>query len=160
MFGQEQQDLTAEARRGLPGGFVELPAGVTHYELQGKADAGTVVLIHGNAAPLVTWDRTIGPLSDAGFRVLRYDLFGHGFSDRPDLRTYDRRFYNTQLADLLDALGIASPVGMVGTSQGGSIAACFAAENPGAVSRLALLAPFFDEFMGSGSVLSGSWWRR
>jgi pimeloyl-ACP methyl ester carboxylesterase len=132
---------------------VDLPAGVTHYELRGEAHAGTVVLIHGNAAPSVTWDRTIGPLCDAGFRVLRYDLFGHGLSDRPDLRTYDRRFYNTQLADLLDALGIASPVRMVGTSQGGSIAACFAAENPGAVSRLALLAPFFDEFPGSGSAL-------
>lgn len=153
MFGREQQDLTAEARRGLPGGFVELPAGVTHYQLRGEVDAGTVVLIHGNAAPSVTWDRTIGPLCAAGFRVLRYDLFGHGFSDRPDLRAYDRRFYNTQLADLLDALGISSPVGMVGTSQGGSIAACFAAENPGAVSRLALLAPFFDELPGSGSVL-------
>ena len=153
MFGPERLDLTAEVRRGLPGSFVELPAGVTHYELQGEADVGTVVLIHGNAAPSVTWDRTIGPLCDAGFRVLRYDLFGHGSSDRPDLRTYDRRFYNTQLADLLDALGIASPVRLVGTSQGGSIAACFAAENPGAVSRLALLAPLFDEFMGSGSLL-------
>ena len=153
MFGPERLDLTAEVRRGLPGSFVELPAGVTHYELQGEADAGTVVLIHGNAAPSVTWDRTIAPLRDAGLRVLRYDLFGHGFSDRPDLKTYDRRFYNTQLADLLDALGIASPVRLVGTSQGGSIAACFAAENPGAVSRLALLAPFFDELPGSGSVL-------
>jgi pimeloyl-ACP methyl ester carboxylesterase len=153
MFGPERQELTAEARRGLPGSFVELPAGVTHYDLRGEADAGTVVLIHGNAAPSVTWDRTVGPLCDAGFRVLRYDLFGHGFSDRPDLKTYDRRFYNTQLADLLDALGIASPVGMVGTSQGGSIAACFAAENPGMVSRIALLAPFFDELPGSGSVL-------
>ena len=120
MFGPERLDLTAEVRRGLPGGFVELPAGVTHYELQGEADVGTVVLIHGNAAPSVTWDRTIGPLCDAGFRVLRYDLFGHGFSDRPDLRTYDRRFYNTQLADLLDALGIASPVRVVGTSQAGA----------------------------------------
>ena len=153
MFGPERLDLTAEARRGLPGSFVQLPAGVTHYELRGEADAGTVVLIHGNAAPSVTWDRTIGPLCDAGFRVLRYDLFGHGFSDRPHRRTYDRRFYNTQLADLLNALGIASPIRLVGTSQGGSIAACFAAENPGAVSRLALLAPFFDEFPASGSVL-------
>jgi pimeloyl-ACP methyl ester carboxylesterase len=153
MFGPERLDLTDEVRRGLPGSFVGLPAGVTHYELQGEADAGTVVLIHGNAAPSVTWDRTIGPLCDAGFRVLRYDIFGHGFSDRPHLRTYDRRFYNTQLADLLTALGIASPIRLVGTSQGGRIAACFAAQNPGAVSRLALLAPLFDEFTGSGSVL-------
>jgi pimeloyl-ACP methyl ester carboxylesterase len=153
LSSKKRLDLTAATRRGLPGRFVELPAGVTHYELQGEADAETVVLIHGNAAPYVTWDRTIGPLRDAGFRVLRYDLFGHGYSDRPALKTYDREFYNTQLADVLDALGIASPVGMVGSSQGGSIAACFAAEHQGAVSRLALLAPFFDELPSSGSVL-------
>lgn len=150
---QKRLELTTATRRGLPGCFVHLPAGVTHYELRGEADAETVVLIHGNAAPSVTWDRTIGPLCDAGFRVLRYDLFGHGYSDRPDLKTYDRELYNTQLADLLDALGIACPVGMVGSSQGGSIAACFAAEHPGAVSRLALLAPFFDRLPGSGGAL-------
>lgn len=150
-----REDLTAETRSRLPGSFVELPAGVTHFEILGDADAQTVVLIHGNAAPSVTWDRTIGLLCDAGFRVLRYDLFGHRFSDRPKLQTYDRHFYNVQLAELLDSLGIAYPVRMVGTSQGGSIAACFAAENPGAVSRRALLAPFFDELplAGSGGVV-------
>ncbi len=153
MFGTGEQDLTAQVRSGLPGSFVALSAGVTHYELRGDADAATVVLIHGNAAPLVTWDRTVGPLRDAGFRVLRYDLFGHGLSDRPRLRTYDRRLYNDQLAELLDRLGIESPVRLVGSSQGGSIGACFAAENPGMVSKLALLAPFFDELPGSGGVL-------
>lgn len=153
MFGARPQDLTVETRSRLPGSFVQLPAGVTHYELRGEADAETVVLIHGNAAPYITWDRTVGPLCDAGFRVLRYDLFGHGFSDRPRLPSYDRHFYNVQLAELLDRLGIAYPVRVVGTSQGGSIATCFAADNPGAVSRLALLAPFFDELPGSGIVL-------
>ena len=153
MLGTRRQDLTAETRGGLPGSFVELSAGVTHYELRGDGDAEIVVLIHGNAAPSVTWDRTVGPLCDAGFRVLRYDLFGHGFSDRPELRTYDRHFYNTQLSELLDRLGIAYPVRMVGSSQGGSIAVCFAAENPGAVSKIALLAPFFDELPGSGGAL-------
>ena len=153
MFGTRPQDLTVETRSRLPGRFVELPAGVTHYELRGDADAETVVLIHGNAAPYITWDRTVGPLCDAGFRVLRYDLFGHGFSDRPRLPSYDRHFYNVQLAELLDRLGIAYPVRVVGTSQGGSIATCFAAENPGAVGRLALLAPLFDELPGSGRVL-------
>lgn len=152
MPGARKQDLSVEARKSLPGSFVELSSGVTHYEIQGDADAETVVLIHGNAAPYVTWDKTIGPLRDAGFRVLRYDLFGHGFSDRPRLPTYDRHFYNAQLKELLRSLGLSYPVRLVGTSQGGSIATCFAAENPGSVSRIALLAPFFDELPGSESV--------
>lgn len=144
-----RHDLTAETRRGLPGDFVELSAGVTHYEMRGEANTGNVVLIHGNAAPYVTWDRTMGALCDAGFRVLRYDLFGHGFSDRPKLSTYDRDFYNSQLTELLERLDVPYPVRLVGSSQGGSIATCFAADNPGAVARLALLAPFFDELPGS-----------
>lgn len=143
--------LDDEARKVLPGSFVALSRGVTHYELRGSTDAGDVVLIHGNAAPYITWDHTVGALCDAGFRVLRYDLFGHGYSDRPRLPRYDRSFYNEQLAELLDRLGIGLPVSLVGTSQGGSIAACFTAEHPGAVSRLALLAPFFDTLPGSAS---------
>ena len=153
MFGTRHEDLTPEARSQLPGEFVELSAGFTHYELRGDVEADTVVLIHGNAAPLATWDRTIGSLCDAGFRVLRYDLFGHGFSDRPDLPTYDRDFYNTQLADLLEQLGVARPVRLVGSSQGGSIAACFAADHPGVASRIALVAPLFDDFAESDSML-------
>lgn len=146
------QELTPQTRTRLPGSFVELSAGVTHYELRGNTDGEVVVLIHGNAAPYATWDQTIGPLSEAGFRVLRYDLFGHGFSDRPRLPKYDRSLYNTQLAELLHHLDIPYPVPLVGTSQGGSIATCFAAEHPGAVSKLALLAPFFDELPGSGGL--------
>ena len=142
------RERAAGARRGLPGSFVELSAGVTHYEIRGHDRGEVVVLIHGNAAPLVTWDRNIGPLCDSGFTVLRYDLFGHGFSDRPRLPTYDRHFYNVQLEELLSHLGIHRPVRLVGSSQGGTIATCFAAENPGAVSKLALLAPFFDELPG------------
>jgi pimeloyl-ACP methyl ester carboxylesterase len=141
--------LTAEARSGLPGSFIELSAGVTHYELRGDAGAEVVVLIHGNAAPMITWDHAVGPLCDAGFRVLRYDLFGHGFSDRPKLARYDRGFYNLQLTELLSRLSIPGPVSLVGTSQGGSNAVCFAAENPGAVRKLALLAPLVDVLPGS-----------
>jgi pimeloyl-ACP methyl ester carboxylesterase len=153
MARTRRQALTDETRSRLPGSFVELSAGLTHYELRGDSDATTVVLIHGNAAPYITWDRTVGPLSEAGFRVLRYDLFGHGFSDRPKLKAYDRRFYDVQLAELLDRLGIAEPVRLAGTSQGGTIAACFAAEHPGAVGRLALLAPFVDVLPGSAGAM-------
>ena len=148
MFEIGKPNLTAETRKGLPGSFVELSAGVTHYELRGDPDGETVVLIHGNAAPYVTWDNTIDDLCEAGFRVLRYDLIGHGFSDRPRLRTYDRDLYNTQLAELLASLNITYPIRVVGTSQGGSNGACFAAANPGKVEKLALLSPLFDTYEG------------
>ena len=153
MFEGKVPDLTAQARKGLPGSFVQLAAGVTHYEIQGDPGGATVVLIHGNAAPYVTWDQTIGELCRAGFRVLRYDLFGHGFSDRPNLPTYDRQLYNAQLTELLDRLGINGPVMVVGSSQGGSVGACFTARNPGRVEKLALLAPFFDELPGSHGLM-------
>ena len=151
MFEIGKPDLTPEAREGLPGSFVELPTGVTHYELRGDPDGGRVILIHGNAAPYVSWDNTIDDLVDAGLRVLRYDVIGHGFSDRPRLRTYDRALYIRQLAELIDRLDIPYPVSVVGTSQGGSIGACFASASPGKVERLALLSPLFDDFVGSGS---------
>ena len=152
MLTIKRQELTAETRRDLPCSFVELSAGVTHYELRGDTAGEHVVLIHGNAAPYVTWDNTIEDLCEAGLRVLRYDLFGHGFSDRPKLRTYDRSFYNTQLAELLSRLEIPYPILVVGNSQGASIGTCFAVENPGKVRKLALLSPFFDDFEGSRGV--------
>ena len=132
--------------------LVELSAGVTHYDLQGDPDAPTVVLIHGNAAPYLTWDRTVGPLGDAGFRVLRYDLFGHGFSDRPRLPKYDRSFYNAQLSELLSRLGVTDPVRLIGTSQGGSIAACFAAAHPGPSPSSPCWRPSLRRASGSSSL--------
>ena len=41
VIGTRRQDLTAETRKAQPGSFVELSAGVTHYELQGDAYNGT-----------------------------------------------------------------------------------------------------------------------
>lgn len=154
MFEIGKPDLTPETRPGLPGSFVDLPTGVTHYELRGDPDGRCVVLIHGNAAPYVSWDNTIEDLIEAGMRVLRYDVIGHGFTDRPRLRTYDQALYMRQLAELIDRLNIPYPVSVVGTSQGGSIGACFAAENPGRVEELALLAPLFDDFTGSQSPMA------
>ena len=153
MFEIGKPTLTPETRKGLPGSFVELPTGVTHYELRGDPKARCVVLIHGNAAPYVSWDNTIDDLVGAGLRVLRYDVFGHGFSDRPSRRTYDTALYVTQLVELIDRLGISYPVSIVGSSQGGSIGARFTAANPGSVDRLALLAPWPPVVAGKSSLV-------
>jgi pimeloyl-ACP methyl ester carboxylesterase len=51
-----------------------LSNGVVHYELTGSEDAPVVVLVHGFSVPCYVWDPTFEALTEAGFRVLRYDL--------------------------------------------------------------------------------------
>src|ERR1044071_6113424 len=90
----DRENLTLDdaARRGVPGSFVRLSAGVTHYELAGPPGAATVLLIPGFSTPYNVWDPTFDGLVQAGFRVLRYELYGRGWSDRPDAQ-YEGPFF-------------------------------------------------------------------
>lgn len=141
-YDQETLPLTEEVRKKAPGSFLRLPDGVVHYELAGppprQADVRTVVLVHGFSVPYYIWDPTADALAAAGFRVLRYDLYGRGYSDRPDA-TYDADLYDRQLLGLLDGLGIAGPVDLVGLSMGGPIIVTFADRRPERTGKLALV---------------------
>jgi len=140
---REARTLDAATRKALGGTYVTLPSGVTHYELSGPVDGPTVVLIHGGTIPFYGWDAQVSALREAGFRVLRYDHLGRGYSDRPRV-DYDRALYQTQLDDLLAALDIEGPVNLVGVSFGGAIAATFAEAHPERVAKLVLIAPVVD----------------
>lgn len=139
-FRGETQVLDANARASAPGQFVELTDGFTHYELAGPPEKTAVVLIHGFSVPYFIWEPTFAGLADAGFRVLRYDLFGRGYSDRPGV-VYDRTLYERQLLELLDALHLGDSVDLVGLSMGGAIAVGFSARHPARVRKLALIDP-------------------
>ena len=139
-FDRETTTLTQTTRSGLSGSFVALTGGVTHYEWQGPESGPPVVLVHGFSTPMFIWDNTVPALTSAGFRVLRYDLFGRGFSDRPEVE-YGEDLFDRQLIDLLAALEIKVPVKLVGLSMGGAIATIFAARHPDKVDRLVLIAP-------------------
>jgi len=132
--------LNEEVRKGLPGSFVRLTRGFVHYELSGPKDGQAVVLIHGFTTPSFIWDPTVPRLVEAGFRVLRYDLYGRGFSDRPRLR-YGPELFDAQLLELIRTLNIRTPVHLVGFSMGGAIAVYFADRHPKLVSKICLLAP-------------------
>lgn len=148
----EKETLNQQTRATLDGSFIELADGFTHYELKGPENGKTIILVHGNAAPYFTWDNNIDALVEAGFRVLRYDVYGHGYSDRPKLHEYNRELYDKQLVELKEKLNITGPVHMIGTSQGGSITTYFAASHPEEVDKIALLSPFFDTYPGKGMV--------
>jgi pimeloyl-ACP methyl ester carboxylesterase len=139
----ETKDLDDTARTQAGGSYVTLPQGVTHYELSGPEDGQVVVLLPGATIPMYVWDAQVEPLTKAGYRVLRYDLYGRGYSDRPD-GDYSQAFSRKQLVDLLDALKITQPVDLIGVSMGGSLAVDFAANYPDRVKELVLVAPMIN----------------
>jgi pimeloyl-ACP methyl ester carboxylesterase len=132
--------LDDEARTAAPGSFASLPEGRVHYTLHGPAEAPLSVLVHGFSTPSFVFNGLIEPLTKAGRRVLTYDHFGRGFSDRPD-DAYDAARYERQLLGLLDVLEIRDPVDLVGYSMGGAIVTYVAARHPDRVRRVGLLAP-------------------
>ena len=138
----EKLELTPEVRAAAPGSFVSLSDGYTHYELGGPPSRRVVVLAAGATVPYYIWDPTFKALTAAGFRVLRYDYYGRGYSDRPNI-AYTQDLYVRQLTQLLDALDIRDPVDLAGLSFGGSLVTSFADRYPQRVRSLVYVDPGF-----------------
>jgi pimeloyl-ACP methyl ester carboxylesterase len=139
----EKKDLDDAARTQQGGTYVKLPDGITHYELTGPETGQVVVLVHGMSVPMYGWDAQVEPLTQAGFRVLRYDMFGRGYSDRP-VADYSQAFYRKQLFDLLNTLKIQQPVDLVGHSLGGGVVIDFTADYAERVKDVVLIAPLIN----------------
>jgi pimeloyl-ACP methyl ester carboxylesterase len=141
----EVTDLSDSVRTREGGSYAAVPMGVTHYELLGPDTGRVVVLVHGSTLPMWTWDRQVSLLTGAGFRVLRYDHFGRGYSDRP-VANYSIDLYRNQLHDLVEFLGIRKPFSLVGISFGCPIIATYAAKYPEEIDRIVFVAPAVDPF--------------
>lgn len=142
-INRETSTLNMEIRTETGYQYITLSNGVTHYQLIGPDSGTTIVLVHGGTIPMWTWDKQMQPLADAGFRVLRYDQFGRGLSDRPHVK-YNRNFYVKQLLELLDALKIKEPVHLLGQCVGAGIVAKFSVIHPDRVYKVILSAPMND----------------
>lgn len=136
----ERATLDAAARTTAPGTFVALSGGTTHYQVGGPDTGRVVVLVHGFSVPMYIWDSTFNALSAAGYRVIRYDLYGRGFSDRPDA-AYDGPMYDAQLDELLDSLHVTEPINLVGLSFGGFVTAHYTSTHARRVRTLTLVDP-------------------
>src|SRR5512147_1341666 len=107
----ERRTLDEAARAGAPGKFVHLADGVTHYEVAGP-DTGSVVLFASAfSVPGFISDPLYQMLADSGFRVIRFDYYGRGWSDRIDAK-YDQDLFVRQMAGLLDSLHVTVPVAL------------------------------------------------
>jgi pimeloyl-ACP methyl ester carboxylesterase len=139
-FRHENMNFDDCDRSEIKGNFIALSDGITHFEFAGSQGAPPIVLVHGFSVPSYIWDPTFKALVNAGFRSIRYDLYGRGYSDKPYIK-YDEFLFERQLADLLSALEIPTPVDLIGLSMGGFIAALFTLDNPHKVRRLCLISP-------------------
>lgn len=133
-------EMDDQARVDATGSFAELPQGMTHYQWFGGVRGPVAVCVHGLTTPSVVWHQIAHELAQLGYRVLVYDLYGRGFSDRPE-GDQDDAFFVQQLEDLLAHEKIGDDITLFGYSMGGVIATCYAAKHPGQIRQLVLVAP-------------------
>jgi 2-hydroxy-6-oxonona-2,4-dienedioate hydrolase len=111
--------------------------GIQTRVLEGGTGA-PLVFIHGTGGHLEAYARNFAGLIPH-FRVITYDMAGHGYSEKPD-RPYTIDFLVYHLIGLLDALGLEQ-AHLSGESLGGWVAAWAAAHYPQRVDRLILNTP-------------------
>jgi pimeloyl-ACP methyl ester carboxylesterase len=107
----------------------------TYYEEEGSG--APLVLIHGYSGDLTMWLR-LRPELAPHYRLICYDLRGHGRTDTPeDPELYSMAAYADDLRDLLTELGLKS-AHLVGASMGGMVALEFAYRCPEMIRGLVL----------------------
>ncbi len=138
----EVKELDASERKKALGSFIQLTDGMTHYELGGPDTGKLVVLVHGFSVPYYIWDSTYPALIKKGYRVLRYDTYGRGWSDRPD-KMYEAALFRRQLSELLSGLKLDTVYALCGVSFGGPVVTDFTIHNPGKVKNIIFVDPAF-----------------
>ena len=96
--------------------------------------------MHGFSTPSFVWQGLLDNFTNSGYKVLVYDHFGRGYSERPRTK-YDKYLYLETLRELILSQKINEKVHIVGYSMGGPIASYYAAEYPNEVTSVSLIAP-------------------
>jgi pimeloyl-ACP methyl ester carboxylesterase len=133
----EDTDVAAESV------VLDLDSVRLHTVQAGPADGPPVVLLHGFPEFWYGWRHQIGPLANAGFRVVVPDQRGYNASDIPaDVADYRAERLARDVVELVDAVGTdASPptANVVGHDFGAFVAWWLALHNPERVDRLGIL---------------------
>jgi pimeloyl-ACP methyl ester carboxylesterase len=119
-------------------GTLERPGGVTLAYEDSGGSGPVIVLTHGFTVTLRMWDPTVVALVGAGWRVVTWDVRGHGATVTPeDPSLYTLDAVTDDLTALLDHLGVARAVAG-GLSFGGYLSLAFWCGHPQRVSGLVL----------------------
>ncbi len=125
-------------RYGTPNSVFHEIGGM-RIHLTDEGEGVPLVLLHGTAASLHTWDAWARSLRSQ-YRVTRYDLPPFGLSGPHPDRRYHPDMHLQVLDELLERLRLEEVV-LVGNSLGGYLSALYAARNPERVRALVLVSP-------------------
>ena len=123
-----------------------------HIESHGPEHAQPVILMHDGLGSTRSWRRQVPALAEAGYRVIVYDRWGYGQSEaRPYLEVPSFRDDLADLESILSTLQLRS-TGLIGHSDGGTLALYFAAQHPEQVTSLVTIAAhiYLEPKMESG----------
>lgn len=121
-----------------PSQFVPVAGMQVHLRDEGpRNDPHPIVLLHGTAASLHTWDGWVQNLSTTR-RVIRFDLPAFGLTGPHPQNDYSMAAYVQFVQQVLDSLGVQQVV-LGGNSLGGQIAWEFALAQPQRVTQLILV---------------------
>ncbi len=108
---------------------------IIHYRDEGTGP--TLLLLHGVASSLHTWDDWVKRLS-SDYRIIRVDLPGHGLTGNdPSVERYEIAYMVDKLEKFLNKLSI-DEVYLAGNSLGGYIAWNYALHRPDRVKKMIL----------------------
>ena len=123
LFSSFEKGNLEEYRQGSEYEFANLSQGLTAYKDIGNKDDPAIIVIHGATLPSEGFIGFCSGLSAKGYRVICYDQYGRGYSDRP-ITNYNMQLYTEQLRELLDFLDIKDAI-LYGSSMGAPIAINF-----------------------------------
>ena len=121
----------------------------TYYEDRG--DGPAIVFVHGAILDHTQWWPQLDALAD-DYRVVAYDVRGHGRTGGSAVDAYSIDLLADDLATFVEALDLERPV-LCGLSTGGCIAQAYAARHPDALSGLVLASTFGPEYLTFGDRL-------
>jgi pimeloyl-ACP methyl ester carboxylesterase len=119
--------------------FVSVGGVRLHVVEAGPPSGPPVVLLHGFPELWYGWRRQIGPLADAGFRVIAPDQRGYNTSDKPaGVAAYRLEALGGDVVGLFDALSLGT-ASVVGHDWGAVVAWWLGTAHPERIERLAVL---------------------